>query len=175
MARLTGRAFFNPGAFMAYAWQGKDFEGISKVMADRDPEQFTFGYFCEDSSGGCFSWFESRAEMLSFILESEPLIQDLTPEDVVQFKEALAGVLGDIESFELNEDNLDQASEVTEEFGLALDWWGTFGDLKAGTGDWEVALRQAFLEQEEGGDAKLPAEREAEFKKFIVEFPSDAC
>jgi hypothetical protein len=129
----------------------------------RVPQPEAFGYFASDDhpfGAGTFRWCDSVEQLLEVLIDADP---------------HLYGDAGDLGAA-LRRGVPDKTSELTEELrstlnGIAkgafrIEWWGTFGALCSGEGEFPGRLVQGFLADLE---ADLDDEWEGEGERIRID------
>lgn len=116
---------------------------------DREPLSYSWGFFAYDDApgdagggAGNFSWFDSKADMVSFLQKFPLLAHSLGTTDAELFEKA-KGVLS-----VANAESFDQ--KVVDEFNQVIrgveqiQWFGQFADLLSGDTEFAQGLRKFF-------------------------------
>lgn len=145
------------------------FEAASKAH-ERDPRQHPYGYLTggvdEFDSVRVFVWFRTIQEMIESLLEVEPRMYGVEPKRGLEaYQERVRPILARLPNEGLNPSLL--AEFAPESDGrFALDWWGTYGDLRNGCGVLGCRLVDEYLGEERCGQL-LPSTEESAFINFL--------
>ena len=138
--------------------------------SERDPRDYPYGYltggsFALDTSR-VFVWFGSLAEMLQHLESDEPRVYDLEPgAGLEEYQDRVRPVLRRVRE-EGPSDALLRELEVAIDDAFAVEWWGTYADLREGRGPFGRELVHEFLGEEREGE-RLKAEDEDEFVEYL--------
>ena len=145
-----------------FEWQNLDYGEAGKLVHERDPRNYNWGYFASDTlpqSGiGLFFWFESPEELLAFIAKIETQAFS-DKEKAKKVKEAIKG-------FNLKgKFTTDLQRQLNNELNdIEIKWWGKFSDLCSGKNKFSRDLLKAYYGQQYNSSKPQPVYT----PKFIV-------
>lgn len=170
-----------------YEWQNIKLEEALSLVQSRNPIEFSWGYYSNDTHPqggvGSFSWFESRDELLDYLVSVDAQIwsysaQGLDEEAYTEMKKAIQKILKEADSNRELTDSLRKriSKHLSEQLmDVEISWWGKFSDLCSGKDAFSREFIDWFFDDygEYSEDKKpktVTAEHIPEFIEFCKEF-----
>ncbi|HEY9733865.1 MAG TPA: hypothetical protein V6C89_18285 [Drouetiella sp.] len=135
---------------------------------EKEPTSYSWGFFAYDDGPdvvgggpGNFSWFDSKEELVNFLVKFPMLAHSATTSNSEQFDKAKDIMLS------VTPDTFDQA--VVDKLNKAIagveqiQWFGQLNDILTGDTEFEMGLRKFFS----GSSDKLTKSRIPEFAEFL--------
>ena len=147
-------------------WQKKAAEA-----GGRDPRQFPFGVLTGGSfvldSSRVFLWFETLSDLADHLNETEPRARNLEPSDgLEEYQAEIAPLLARLPLEGLTEALREDLKPIIDDM-FVIDWWGTFDDLRKGSGKVAEDVRSMFSGDDDA--SALPDDADLdEFVEFLL-------
>ncbi len=130
----------------------------TEVFLERDPRTAPFGIFMGGSfvldSVRVFAWFESIAEMQTYLMEIFPRCYDIEDqEDLQAYQERVRLVVESLATSKLTDSSRAEFNSLVSDFAVA-DWWGEFKELTDGNSEFANRLRARLFEDESEGEGE---------------------
>ena len=154
-----------------YQWKDKDWDEAWGLVVERDPREFSWGFYQHGLSMGSvggFSWYESQNELLDFIAaeirpyEDEELHIEMKTllEDVLRQADLSKGLTPQLRKRINSIIGRRVSRGGVLYYGTEILWWGQFSDLCAGKGAFARELVRDFLEYQEIVGEKVQSDEE---------------
>ena len=158
-----------------YEWENIDFLDAGSLVELRDPRQFGWGFYSKDYSTppgvGAFSWFESRDELLDYLVNMEPNIwaygfNGVDQETFTRLKTTVQEILAEADLNKGLTDGLRR--KISKEFDNGeISWRGNFSDLHKGDDAFSETLVHEFLDSDNNEEGKPTMVTDEQIPGFI--------
>ncbi len=164
-----------------HEWTGLSRGRALGVVTARDPREFPVGLLSRDpvpppnQGPATFMWFADHAEAADFMVEVVPVLL-LDPGSWPDFDDLVSATRDAVRAVpEQGADPLLTMRSLSRHWGTRADfiWWGEFGELPRGAGDFGRLIRMQYLEltDDAGKDRPLADEELEGFVQFIRAYP----
>lgn len=145
-----------------------ELEQAFETSFEKEPTSQSWGFFAYDDSPdvvgggpGNFSWFDSKQELVNFLLKFPMLLHSATTSNSEQFDQAKNIMLSvTAESFDQSVvDRLNKTNAGVEQ----IQWFGQLNDLLSGETEFAMGLRKFYSTSTD----KLAKSRIPEFAEFL--------
>ena len=148
----------------------RDWDAEAEAAAARDPRLAPFGIFTGDSfvlaSLRVFLWFESVDQLIDHLLEVEPRRYEVKPGNGLdEYQARVRPILEQVRKNGLTGRFLSELNPA-QDGGFAVDWWGTYSELRDGDSSFAGELRERFYLRMARGKEPIGGV-EDEFVEFI--------
>jgi hypothetical protein len=124
-------------------------QGITEVAMSRDPRQFPWGIFTGSSfvlsSSRVFMWFESKAELASFLANDLSDGYGFDDDYNTEFKVKVAPLARRVEHDGLVDALLADINSAIKD-DIVIDWWGNFEELKENRTEFARGIANGFID-----------------------------
>ena len=151
-------------------------------IIDRRPNDESIGFYSYGDAppaigggSGCFTWFSDREEMYDFIAAVLPFNPPgpASTDHLETQKQVKAAILRHSGKATSEEELRRELNAILKSYSQ-IDWFGTFGALKAATGDFAAKVVARFRDEDDEDEAEKPSpignEEEDDFLEYLGEY-----